>query len=482
MSGSVSPWSFFRDTGIYGLSVLLSRGIGIFLLPIYARFLSPQEYGIIELLTAGFAILNLVLPLEVSQAVARFMPEAKDNAAKSAYAATTFWYTALVFAVFTAAVWAAPRASGEIWLGSGEHAVVMKFAVLAMLGTALLYVVQNHLRWCLQASGFAIVGVIFAAISAVVSVMLIVAFGLGVLGYICGQIVGSFVALAAGLQLAKRTVPIQVAFDRAKFGEMLRFSAPLVLSSISVYMSTYMDRWMLRGLLGLDDVGIYGVAYRVASIVALVIVGFQMALTPFIYQHYRDPETPQVIRRIFVYFLMVVLPAVMFLGTFSREIVTIIAGPSFNAASNLVVWLVCAVVLMNVYIFAPGMGLAKKTKKIALANGIAALVNVSLNALWIPAFGRTGAAMATFVSGLTMASLYFFWSYKEYPIPYKTSRSAAAVVVMIAFLLLAETLSISSFVRFAMWLLCSALIVLTLLDNSDRRLLLERFPIWGKNA
>lgn len=458
---------FFKDSTIYAIPIILSRGIGFFLLPIYTHYLSPTDYGMIELLAISYALLNLILPLEVNQAVARFLPEMTVRQQKIAYAATAFWFTGIVFTIVVLFSWIYPRELGYFLLGSPEFVDLVRFASIAMLANALVYVIQSQLRWNLQSMASSMVNMSFAIGMAVISVLLIVFLNFGVLGYIIGQLAGSIVALIIGLFLARRTVPILWMFDRKKLHEMLVFSAPLVLSSIAVYISLYMDRWMLRFWLGLDDVGIYSVAYRVASIVGLVMIAFQMALVPLIYNHYKEPETPIFIGKLFKYFLSLVLPLIAFTGMFSKEIISILSGPSFQDASQLVAWLSLAVIFMSIYVFAPGLTLAKKTKKIALVNVIAATVNICLNALWIPLFGSMGAAIATLLGGLVMASLYFKWGQREYTIPYQFMRYAVALLWLLSFIVITTIISIPLSLRVILWILCSGLTTLTLLEYDD---------------
>ena len=58
---------------------LVTRLSGFLLLIFYTRFLSPAEYGVVELVIVLFSLLNLVLPLEITQGVARHFSEANQE-------------------------------------------------------------------------------------------------------------------------------------------------------------------------------------------------------------------------------------------------------------------------------------------------------------------------------------------------------------------------------------------------------------------
>jgi len=458
---------FFKDSAIYVIPSILSRGIGFFLLPVYTHYLSPADYGVIEFLAVFFAILNLTLPLEVSQAIARLLPDA-ESSKKSVYASTSFWFTAIGFSLFAMVVWLFPETMAKLVLGNDALVNEVCIGSLAMIANALFYLLQNQLRFTSQSRAYAVTSILFSLVTTVVAVTLIVGFEMGVMGFIWGQLAGSIIALLGAVYYARSTVPIGFVFDYPSFKEMIAFSAPLVFSGIAVYLNLYADRWALREFLSIDAVGIYGVAYRVATIVSLIIVAFQMSLTPLVYQHYKDSKTPRVIGDIFSYFLLLVLPLVTFIGIFSSEIISIISAPEFHKAAILVPWLTIAVVLMNVYVFSPGLGIAKKTHVVALINIVAAVVNVLLNLVLVPRFGMIGAASATLCGACVMAGLYFWLGNREYAIEYRKWRSLIAMMLTVSIMFLVTVISISWQMRLALWLVFIVMIVGVLVTAYDR--------------
>jgi O-antigen/teichoic acid export membrane protein len=217
--------------------------------------------------------------------------------------------------------------------------------------------------------------------------------------------------------------------------EMLMFSIPLVPSGIAVFISSYIDRMMLNHYMSLQEVGLYGVGFRLASVVGLVMVGFKGALTPLIYSHYQEAETPQQLATIFRLFIVLSLFVFLGLSLFSEEILHLMTIPAFYSAEEVVVLLVPAVLLSNMYIFAPGIGIAKKTYLILWINVYGALVCVGLNWLLIPVAGIVGAAGAKLLGYGAIFFTYMMFSQRLYHIPHEWWRliGAVAVVSMLAF-------------------------------------------------
>jgi O-antigen/teichoic acid export membrane protein len=459
---------FARDTVVYVIPTLITRAIGLFLLPIYTRYLAPADYGVVEILTLLYTLLNLILPLEVSQAVARFSADIKKPDDKSRYLSTAFWFTAFVFLIFVVCAFSWPE-SLEAVLGIINSPQLLPLASLAMLANALLYLVLNQLRWNLQAAAYSWVSISFSITIAAVSIILIAVFHLGVLGFVWGQLTASLLALGAGLRLLWRPSPVRLQFDVDNFREMVAFSAPLVLSSIAIYATLYADRWMLSMLMGVDAVGVYSVAYRIASIVALLVTGYQLALTPLVYSHYKEPQTPANIRRIFQYFLFGALMMITLIGAFAKEVVAILAGLEFVGAAYVAPWVALSVVLANLYVFAPGLFLAKKTKQIALLNLLAAAANIGTAAFLIPLIGLFGAALAALFGSAVMAILFFLSSLRYYSIPYEWKRYLVAFVTLLLFLVVVQFVAHSLFSRSLLAVFCSVALAVILIDQDERQ-------------
>ena len=86
---------FFKNTFVYTIGGVLTRGVAIFLLPIYTNYLSPAEYGIIDLFIVIASIVNIIIALEISQGIARYYQDAKDEKEKAEYTSSAFWFTCL---------------------------------------------------------------------------------------------------------------------------------------------------------------------------------------------------------------------------------------------------------------------------------------------------------------------------------------------------------------------------------------------------
>ena len=458
---------FVKDGAVYGLSTALYRSVGLILLPILTRYLSPADYGAIELLAVAFALLNLVLPLEVTQGMVRLQADEKDLRRKAGYACTAFWFTAGVFSGFAVLAWIFSGSLSQWLFGTFGYESVVQLAVLAMAFNALLYVVQNHLRFNLQSRAFALSNGLLTLVTTAGSVALIAGLSTGLIGYFIASLGGNIIALALGIAMVSGPRTFGLQFDSQRLREMLMFSAPLVLSSAAVYLTAYADRWLVRYWLGLESLGLYGAAFRIASMTGLVVASLQMAITPIVYQNHRDPQTPLLLRTLLTCLLAAILPAVGLLAAFSKELVVLMAGSNFEVGAPAVGWLSLGVVLMNLYVFAPGMGLAKRTKRIAIVNVVVSGCNVTLGLVLVPTLGIMGAALAYVAGGMAMAILYFNGSHHFYAIPYPFHRYAASLVTILILLTVYAVVDFDWSWRLAVWAIGTVVVWIALFARSE---------------
>lgn len=424
--------AFLRDSAIYVLPTIASRGLAIFLIPLYTRVLSPADYGSLDLFTAFAGVVALTIALEVHQAVARFYQQEPDVERRRLYASSALWFSLLMNSIFALAMLAfLPRVAPLVMGKEGLETAFM--AGLAQIWTtSVLYMVQGQLRWQLQSFKYAVVSLIMVFVSAGVSVWLTVILNWGLVGLMLGTVVGTAVACMLALWWLRDTVRFRVDLDL--LAEMLRFSAPLVVSSVAVWANLYMSRLLINHFLTIDEVGLYGIAYRVASISSLLMVAFQGALSPLIYAHYHKPETPGDLAKIFRIFVVIAMAACLALAAFAIDILTLLTTPDYFASAPTVALLVPAVLLGNMYIFAPGIVIAKKTHLTIWINVAGAMLNVLLNLTLIPALGINGAAIATLVTNAAIFATHVTISQPLYRIPHDWVKLAcvAALVLFLA--------------------------------------------------
>ncbi|MBS9525692.1 oligosaccharide flippase family protein [Litoribacter alkaliphilus] len=420
--------SLLKDSLIYTIPSILSRGLAFFLFPLYTQVLTPTEYGGFDLLTYFGNLVNLTVALEVGQAVGRFYTEEKDIRKKKLIASTAFWFSLLSYSLFFVLALIFADFITVLLLDDVQWSNLFQTYTIYICLYGLFGLLQNQFRWEFRSKDYAVISMVVTIVSAFISIYLAYFKGWGIRGIYLGLIIGSLLGCIIGIYKLRETIVFDFAFNVLK--PMLRFSIPLIPSSIAVFLSVYIDRFMINHYLTLTDVGLYGIGYRLASIVGLVMVGFKGAITPLIYSNYNKTETPGEISRIFRYFISVGIIMFLFLSVFSKELLLILTTPEFAFGAQVVVFLVPAIFFANMYMFTPGMAIRKKTAYFIYLNIFGALLNVGLNYFLIPIFGISGAAISTFLGYAVTFGLYMAVSQKLYFVPHNFAKLILSFVAV----------------------------------------------------
>lgn len=427
---------FLKESFIYTIGNILIRGVSYFLLPFYTSVLVPTDYGITDILLLFTSFSAIIVSFEVVQGLIVFYTNCEDEKVKKAYASTALWFALAAYSVFgvICLIWAEPIST--ILFGQTGKAFIFRLNVFSMLGFGLSYVTVNQLRYDHKPKEYALVGLITSVMTIGPTILLVLLLDQGVNGVITGQMIGNLSGSALAVFLGRKSYSFQI--DWAKLRTMLMFSIPLVPSNVGSLVMVYINRVAINTLMSLADVGIYGVAYRVTSIIEVIMMGFRTALPPLIYDNFEKQDTPKEIVRIFNYFASFSLLFILFLSLFSDEIVHIFTHPAYYEAARIIPVMACAYAFGQVKIFSLGWAIVKKPQKFAVINILGAVLAIALNFLLIPHMGILGAAWASLITNAIAAVALINLSQQYYYVPFRWKNLFFAAILFLLIIVVSE--------------------------------------------
>lgn len=425
---------FVKETVIYGVPTFLAKAMGLLLLPIYTRQLGPLDFGFVEFIAATSAILLLVLPIEINQAVARLLPDSDDQRRQTRIFVTAFLFTTASFAAFGSLVFLLRFHLFEVANLPIRYTQYALLICLTFLVSALISLFQVTLRFTGQLIPSVIVNmaVVFA------NVGLVLYFSgsnrLGIAEYFLSQVVSGLLGLLTGLFfLIRRYGSALKTFDLATLKELLKYSWPIVLSSIGIVSASAVDRWMIGGTIGLAELGYYGVAARFAAIVGLGFYIVSSTLTPIVYRDHARAETKLLIVSALKATFILCFAFLLLTSLFSNQLIALLAGNQFSQGSQYVFYLTLSAVLLNMTAFFLGMDVFKKTKLLSLINIASGAIAAFGCVVFVPVFGVWGAIASSIFANSVRLCGYFYYSQQNYPI--RIGRRWLSAVLLATFLL-----------------------------------------------
>jgi O-antigen/teichoic acid export membrane protein len=469
-----------RHSAIYGLGSIVARVLGVLLLPLYTRYLSPSDYGLIETLVALSAVLTALVAQAMKSAFFRFYFDSAEPERRLLVVRTAFWY---VFAASTAVLVAGIALAQPIsWLlfHTREHDGLV-IAAFVGLWAAMNYEQMTSLfRVEQRSSAYVAATLTNVAITIAATVLLVVVFDKGPLGVLVGNLTGTLVVYMALLAYNRRALGLQ--FDRSLYREMNRFGLPLVPSAVALWLTNFSDRFFLVKLADAHEVGLYSIGVRIASAIVLLLTAFRLAWPAFAYSIEDDREAKRTYSFVLTYVVYVCCWLALALGLLAPWILRLIATEPFYPAQNVVAPLAFGVAAFGAYVVVQiGTGRARQTRSNWLVTGAAAALDVALNLVLIPPYGRMGAAVAM-VSAYTLLFVAMAWrAQRVFPVEYQWRRVATLAAAAVGLTVLGKALDVS----LALALVLTAAFPLLLLAlgfylPAERRRLLRLLPILGR--
>ncbi|MCI0511597.1 oligosaccharide flippase family protein, partial [candidate division KSB1 bacterium] len=243
----------------------------------------------------------------------------------------------------------------------------------------------------------------------------------GIAGVIWAQLINAVIFFM--IYFATIAKDIRFTCSWLELKDMLEFGLPLIPGSIATSILMLSNRYFLKHLGNVADVGLFSAAFRIAQVIALIVNAVQMAWPTLLFSIVKDENAPRTYSKLLTYFVFVLVTMSLGLSIFAREILTLVTSETYLGAQYLIPLLSLANLFWGVfYMTSIGIQIEKKTIYVPLITGLAAVTNLGLN-YWLiamPRFSLWGAALASLSSHLVMAlaamgiSLHFYYVPYEY--------------------------------------------------------------------
>lgn len=416
-----------RNFAIYGLGDVLTNIVSFLLLPLYTRYLSPDEYGVISLLLTIEVVAKIIFRWGVDGAFMRFFYDCESDADRQRLASTIFWFLTAVNGVILAVLLAAAPFVASHLFGVPGYTLPLVLQVINTFVVGFYFLPFHVLRMQGRSRQFAALTTARTAATLVVRLVLIVGAGLGVLGFVLADIV---VTSLFSIVLAHWFRPLlRLQFSRALLKEALRFGLPRLPHGVAQQLMAVGDRYILRLFGTLGDVGLYSIGASLGLALKLFLTAFEYAWAPFYYETMKQPDAAQTFRLVTTYGIGVLVLLEAGLAAVATDVVRLMTTEQFHAAAAVIPWIGLGVVFQGVYLLTSiGLNITKSTKYYPVATAIAASTSVAANLVLVPTYGARGAAWANAIAYAVLAIVALRLSQRVYPLRYEYGRVARLAI------------------------------------------------------
>lgn len=244
---------------------------------------------------------------------------------------------------------------------------------------------------------------------------------------------------------------IKLNFNFRLWKEMMIYSLPLVIVGMGGMINETFDRLMLRWWLPVSPtvaeqhVGIYNACYKLAILITLFIQAFKLGAEPFFFKQ-ADGLNPQKVYARVMKFFVIVVTTMFLLVSLYLPVWKYFIGPKYWSGLKVVPILLLANIFLGIYYnLSIWYKLTHKTIAGAYITIVGAALTIILNYIFIPKYGYTACAWATFLCYFSMMCISYVWGQKEYRIPYAWKKLLAYIVIVVLLFFVHE--AITHFIR-----------------------------------
>jgi len=394
--------------GSLALSVLV-KARGLVVVPLYAWLLDPAGIGVVNLAGAVATLVAPLLHLGLPTGLLVELPHVRDRAREARGFATAVAVSGGLIALALLGLPLALRAAGSPSLSAiAPHAGAVALFASALALRELAQVVPQVRRQALYVSGLA-VAIEYGSAT--------LGLGLVALGYGPGGLLwGTGIVIAAGALVAlgrsRTLVGAPDGWDGALVRRALAIGLPMLAITTAYTVVQTIDRFFLAHHHGTAAVGVYSIAYTVASGVLALAATVNLVFLP-VAVALLDAHSGRMLAFVEESLRFLVLAAGLCVaGAFlvGAPVLRALAGPAFDAGGALLPFLALGYALFTVGQLLQWIPLTvkRRVRGVAASHLAAAALNVALAAALVPRYGMRGAAaaaVAAYAAGAAMLAL-----------------------------------------------------------------------------
>lgn len=424
--------AILKDTSIYAIGDLLTKGIGFFAILFYTHFLSQSEIGTYGYILVLVGFVHTFMILGADNAYARYFFEFKNHHERQLLTTTLFvwfgiWFiTAIILPVLYS------EEISRLLLKTDSYSFAFMMAFLSLPLKLFSLMSNQALRNEFKTKQFVIYNfsTAFIALGSVLLLLNYSAYGVG--SIFIGMMIGDIIVLPFRFYAIKELLITQVDFSIIK--KILSYGVPFVPASVAYWIFSSADRVMLEHMIGLESVGIYTVAVSLSVVMSLVARAIGQAWSPHAIKAYE--ENPEEAKILYVRFFNILITIALFIilcaSLVGKELIGLFFPPSYNDVFYPLLFLLIGIGFqITTQVTAVGISIAKKTIYFVYITFIVAVINIGLNYLLIPYFEETGASIATAFAYMLLTFVYAFVSQNIFKLPYNKKTMAIGFLGLI---------------------------------------------------
>lgn len=379
-----------KNTIIFAISNFATKFIAFFLVPIYTKVLIPSEFGVVDLL---YTICSFVFPLitfNISDAILRFSLDTDSNEKDISNIA--------IFSIFLSVVLGLLCFPIFSFFPSFKSYSFLFYLYLVTLSACQILLV--NLKGQEKLKLFSLGNILYTFLVAIFNILFLVFFKFGINGYFIAYILANFIISIYSIYFGNIFKAIKdFKFNKKLYILMIKYSVILIPSSFMWWIMNFADRVMVTKYSGLHQNGIYGISYKLPTLLSTIASIFTQAWLFSAIKEKGTSDEEKYTNDIFNILYVFTLISSFFIILILKPFFKVYVDSEYFVAWQYVPILIVGYIYLTLATFiSTSYNVNKDSKGYLFSSIIGAIINIILNFILIPLYGVFGAAVATSVS------------------------------------------------------------------------------------
>ena len=367
----------FKNSWYYLVASSLPTIFGFLTLPVFTRYLSPSDYGVVGLILSIQSFLPMIMTLQLNHSIPRFYFDYNNNTK----ILNTYISTLLLTVLAISSVVSYILLSNTFYIVSlfpslANFDVLIELAIVSSMIGCFKSVFMNLLRVQNKARLFMSISIFLSISNVFISVLLIVYFNRGLNGLVESYLINNILSFILYFLSVKSFLSLN--FSTVYLFSPIKYSLPLIPHSLASLIFLYSDRFILEKHVSIHLLGIYMFSDKLASVLKIFVNDFNNAFSPYFMEASKKSKVSanRISANIAPNFIFIISLIVLIVTLFSTEIIKIFDSKYFPAWEYFPL-LCCGFIFRSLYCFSTsGLFYEKKTGLIALITFLSGLSNI----------------------------------------------------------------------------------------------------------
>lgn len=385
------------NSAMYSFTTLLQKGAAFFLLPLYTAYLTPDDYGIVNVVTSVSSFLSMLILMSLTGAATRFHYKNTDENYRK-----ILWGTITTIVLISSVGWGAVfftlhKFIVDPFIGGVEFYPYVVIGLANVIITPLYILFQHSLQARQEAFHYSVNTFTNFLVQVSLAILFVAVFKLGAVGMLLSNVLTSLLFFI--YVLIAYFPKIKLGIDKGIAKKAFKYSLPLVPHHVAIWSSGTIDRLFLNNIKGTSVTGVYSVGQQFGSVVGTIAYSVNQAFVPWFFQMVeKGKEGFRKIEKMGLFAILSYCMIAFVISFFAPEVLRIMVSEGFRDAWQVIPIISFAFVFHGLYFFYINILFIKDTGWVFTVTVCAMILDILLNILLIPKFGFFGSAIACFMT------------------------------------------------------------------------------------